>query len=182
MKLKNEVLHSMHNSIISGHLGKRKTTEKLLQRFYWFEVREDLKIWIAKCQTSGAYKLPSKSAKAPLGSMPTCAPWDRLSTDTIGPFPLTPRGNKYILTFTDHFTKWVEVFAIPDQTATTCANILLNEIISRYGCPLSLHSDQGRNYTSDLFTELCQLLEIRKTRTSPRNPNGNGQCERFNRI
>lgn len=43
-KLKIEVLHQMHNSIISGHLGKRKTTEKLLQRFYWYELRDDVTI------------------------------------------------------------------------------------------------------------------------------------------
>lgn len=181
-KLKSEVLHSMHDAIISGHLGKRKTTEKLLQRFYWFELREDVRIWIAKCEVCGAIKPPSKTARASLGSMPTGAPWDRLATDIMGPFPVTPRGNKYILTVTCHFTKWVEIFAIQDQTAATCANHILNDVICRYGSPLSLHSDQGRNYESDIFKELCELLEIRKTRTSPRNPKGNGQCERFNRT
>lgn len=181
-KLKSQVLHSMHDSIVSGHLGKRKTTEKLLQWFYWFELREDVRIWILKCSICSANKPPAKTARAPLGSMPVGAPWDRLATDIMGPFPLTPRGNRFILTITDYFTKWVEVFAIPDQTAATCADIILNEVICRYGCPLSIHSDQGRNYESDLFKELCQLLNIKKTRTSPRNPKGNGQCERFNRT
>ena len=50
------------------------------------------------------------------------------------------------------------------------------------GCPLSLHSNQGKNYESKVFTELCQLLEIRKTRTSPGNPRCNGQVECFNRT
>lgn len=152
-----------------------------LQRFYWFELREDVRIWIAKCEVCGAIKPPSKTARAPLDSMPTGAPWDRLDTDIMGPFPVTPRGNKYILTVTCHFTKWVEIFAIQDQTAATCANYILNDVICQYGSPLSLHSDQGRNYKSDIFKELCELLEIRKTRTSPRNPKGNGQCELFNR-
>ncbi|CAC5397555.1 unnamed protein product [Mytilus coruscus] len=87
----------MHDAIISGYLGKRKTTEKLLQRFYWFELREDVRIWIAKCEVCGANKPPSKTARAPLGSMPTGAPWDRLATDIMGPFPVTPRGEQ---------TKW----------------------------------------------------------------------------
>lgn len=86
--------------------------------------------------------------------MATGAPWDRLSTDIMGPFPLTPRGNRYSLTVTDYFTKWVEAFTIPDQTALTCASI----IVCRFGCPLSLHSDQGRNFESDLFNQLCQFL------------------------
>ena len=50
------------------------------------------------------------------------------------------------------------------------------------GCPLSIHSDQGRTYESRIFKELCRMLEIRKTRTSMRNPRGNGQVEHFNRT
>lgn len=146
-------------------------------------MREDISIWISKCEMCASINPPpQKKVKAPVGSMPTGAPWDRLATDILGPLPLTPRGNRYILTITDYFTKWVEVFPVPDQTATTCAQLILNEIISRYGCPLSIHTDQGRNYESDLFHELCELLEIKKTRTSPKNPKANGQVERFNRT
>ena len=107
---------------------------------------------------------------------------DRLATDILGPLPLTPRGNRYILVVSDYFTKWVEIFPVPDQTAVTCAEIILNEVISRFGCPFELHSDQGRNYESQIFAELCRLLEVRKTRTSPGNPKCNGQVERFNRT
>jgi transposase InsO family protein len=113
--------------------------------------------------------------------MPVGAPLDRIATDILGPLPITPRGNKYILVVTDYFTKWVEVFPVPDQTAVTCAQIILNDVICRFGCPLSIHSDQGRNYESQVFQELCEILEIRKTRTTPRNPKCNGQVERFNR-
>ena len=60
--------------------------------------------------------------------MPVGAPLDRLATDILGPLPLTPRGNRYILLVTYHFTKWVEVFPVPDQTAETCANKILNEV------------------------------------------------------
>ena len=171
----------MHNSIVSGHLGKKKTTGKVQQRFYWFEMREDIRLWIANCQTCGAVKLPSRAAKGPLGTMPTGAPWDQLATNILGPLSVTPRGNRYILTVIDYFSKWVEIFAIPDQTASMCASKILNEVICRYGCPLAIHSDQGRNYESDLFKELCELLDIRKTTTSPKNPKGNGQSEKFNR-
>ena len=83
---------------------------------------------------------------------------------------------------TDMFSKWVEIFAVTEQSAKTTANILLNEVISRYGCPFDLLSDQGRNYESIIFGELCRLLEIRKVRTSVANPKCNGQTERFNRT
>lgn len=107
---------------------------------------------------------------------------DRIATDVLGPLPETPRGNKFILVVTDQFTKWVEIFPVPNWTAVTCAEIILNEVIGRWGCPLDLHSDQGKNYESHIFAELCRLLEIRKTRTSAGNPRCNGQTERFNRT
>ena len=44
--------------------------------------------------------------------------------------------------------------------------MILNEVIARFGCPLSIHSDQGRNYASDMFRQLCKLLEVRKTRST----------------
>jgi transposase InsO family protein len=117
-----------------------------------------------------------------MGDMRVGAPMDRLSTDVFGPLPATTRGNHYILVVIDAFTRWVEIFPIPDQTAETTANVILNEVISRYGCPLDIHSDQGRNYESNIFKELCRMLEIRKTRTSPRHPQCNGQAERFNKT
>jgi hypothetical protein len=180
--MRTEVLTQMHNCLLSGHLGRKKTQEKLLQRFYWFGVRSDVANWVRKCDACGAIKTPSQHPRAPMGSLAVGGTLDRLATDILGPLPETPRGNRYILVVTDHFTKWVEIFAVPDQTAITCADRILNDVIARYGCPINLHSDQGRNYESIIFQELCRLLEIRKTRTSPGNPRCNGQSERFNRT
>ena len=100
-------------------LGKKKTKEKLSQRFFCFEMREDINIWIQQCEICGAIKSLAKASSAPL---------DRLATDILGPLPLTPRRNIYILTVTDYFTKWIEVFPIPDQTAATCVHFILSEI------------------------------------------------------
>lgn len=180
--LKNEILKQVHDSPLGGHLGWKKTLEKVRQRYFWFELREDVKQWVAKCDVCGAVKRPSRPPRAPLGSMLVGAPMDRLSTDILGPLPRTPRNMRYILVVNDHFTKWVEIFPVPDQTAVTCAQVIVNEVIARFGCPYSLHSDQGRNYESLLFSDLCKLLEIRKTRTSPANPRCNGMTERFNRT
>lgn len=58
----------------------------------------------------------------------------------------------------------------------------MNHFIARFGCPLTIHSDQGRNYEADLFRELCQLMEIQKTRSSPRHSQSNGCVERFNQT
>ena len=180
--IRDTVLTQMHNSILSGHLGRKKTVEKILQRYYWFQLREHVYRWIQRCDICAKNRLPTKKTRAPLGSMTVGATMDRWSTDIVGPLPETPRGNRYILVVTDAFSKWTEAFGIPDQTAKTTASCILREMICRYGCPLDIHSDQGRNYESNIFRNLCKLLGIRKTRSSARHPQGNGQVERFNRT
>ena len=180
--MKKEVLHQMHDSVLSGHLGCKKTKAKIIQRFYWYSLRDDIKLHIQKCDVCAADKKPTKVPKAPLGHLNAGAPGDCVATDYLGPLPVTGRGNRYILLLTDHFTKYVEIIPVPDMTAEICAQKILNEFISRWGCPLSDYSDQGRTYESQVFKQLCRMLEIRKTRTSPRHPQGNGQSERFNRT
>ena len=102
--------------------------------------------------------------------------------DIVGPLPRTANGNEYILVFCDHFTKWVECYALPDHQAQTVADAMVSNFISRFGVPSVIHSDQRRRFESRLFEEVCQLLGIEKTRTTPYHPQSDGLVERFNRT
>ena len=84
----------------------------------------------------------------------------------MGPLPETSQGNKHILVVVDHFTKWCEAFATPDQKASTVAPLLISRIFSRFGSPAVLHSDQGRNFESVLMHEICDSMG--KTRPEQR--------------
>ena len=110
------------------------------------------------------------------------APMERIAVDVLGPLPESESGNKYLLIVADYFSKWTEAFPVKDQEATTVAEILVREVISRFGVPLSLHSDQGRNFESTVFSEMCRLLGVEKTRTTPLHPQSDGMVERFNRT
>ena len=68
---------------------------------------------------------------------------DRLATDTLGPFSESTQGNKYVLAVNNYFTKWLEIFAVPDQNAMTCVKLILDEVIGHCGFPYNIHSDQG---------------------------------------
>ena len=102
--------------------------------------------------------------------------------DIVGPFPKSANGNKYILVVSDYFTRWAEAFPIPNQEALTVARVFVNEYVCRYGVPVQLHTDEGRNFESKIVEEMCKILEIDKTRTSPYHPQSDGIVERFNRT
>ena len=106
----------------------------------------------------------------------------RLGMDLQGPWPTSDSGNKYILVVQDYYSKWVEMFAIPDKTAQTVAEILVSEVFTRYGLCCRLHSDQGMEFESSLTHELCRLWGVKKTRTSPFAPWSNGMVERSNQT
>jgi hypothetical protein len=107
---------------------------------------------------------------------------ERVTVDVVGPLPVLENGNKYILIAMDYFTKWPEAYALPNQEAETVAKVLVDQFVSRFGTPVELHSDQGRNFESRVFSEMCKLLGIKKTRTTPLHPQSDGMVERFNRT
>ena len=89
---------------------------------------------------------------------------------------------EYILVISDLCTKYVVTVPLKDMTAATVANPIVEEWIMRYGAPDVLHTDQVTIFNSYLMQDICRLFMIDKTRTTPYNPHGNGQVERFNRV
>lgn len=177
--LQETVLREIHSL---GHLGIKKTLDAVKTRFYWPGYEADVEKWIKQCDQCQKRNSPQPQMQAPLGTIQATRPFERISWDIMGPLPITPRGNKYILVVTDVFTKWVEAFSLADTTAITLANVLMNEVICRYGVPTHLHSDQGANLCSAVIQELSHLLGFHMTRSSAYHPEGNGQVERFNRT
>ena len=90
--------------------------------------------------------------------------------DILGPLPVIHQNNKFILVIGDYFTKWTEAYPIPNMEASTVARVFVNEFVARLGAPEILHTDQGRNFESALMKEVCQLLGVTKTRTTPYHP------------
>ena len=91
-------------------------------------------------------------------------------------------GLENALVITDIFSKWVVVVATKDQKASTVARVLVREWFSRFGPPLRIHSDRGRDFESKVVRSLCKMYGTSKSRTCSYRPQGNGQCERYNRT
>lgn len=177
-----DVLQELHEGTSGGHFGVHRTLERARERFYWANLKEDVKDWCRRCLTCGASNGPNRKKKASMRLYNVGAPFERIAIDVAGPFPTTDDGNKFILVAMDYFSKWVEAYALPNQEAVTVADVLVKNLVSRFGVPLELHSDQGRNFESAVFTRMCDTLGIKKTRTTPLHPQSDGMVERMNRT
>ena len=182
VSLREEVLRSCHDVKSSGHLGQKKTLARLKMFFLWHGMSKHCQQYVMTCAVCSISKKASVKQKAPLGSYHAGAPMQRIHIDILGPLQESSLGNKYILMMVDQFTKWVECVPLPLQTAEMVAKAAIDGFLSRFGCPQEIHTDQGKNFDSDLFRRLCELLEITKTRTTPYRPCSNGQVERYNRT
>ncbi|GFX11364.1 retrovirus-related Pol polyprotein from transposon 412 [Trichonephila clavipes] len=108
--------------------------------------------------------------------------FERIAFDILGPLPKSSDGNSNILVMMDYFTKWPEAYLISDQEASTVAEVLDQHWISRFGVPLQLHSDQARNFDSEVCKRLCEILAIDKTRTTALHPQSDGMIVRHGSI
>lgn len=109
------------------------------------------------------------------------APLERIALDIMGPLLKTQKAHKHILVITDYFTKLAEAYPRVDQEASTIADFLI-DFICHFGLPLQIHSDQGRQFQTNLFREMCKILGIVRTRTFPYHPQSDGLVERINRT
>lgn len=103
-----------------------------------------------------------------------------IACDCSEPYSTTHRGNKCVVAFTCYSTRWVEAFAVPNIEAKTIADLLVNEIIYRYGAPRTFLSDRGSNFLSSLVREVCSVMNIHKVFTTSYHPQCHGLVERFN--
>ena len=175
-----KVLFYCHDIRSSGHLGIKKTLSKIRQKYYWPGLRNDVRSYIAGCDPCWKRKRLAQKNRSPMQVVRSGVPMERIATDILGELPETENGNKYILVVSDYFTKWTEAFPMRNMEAETVASIIVEEVIARFGVPQVIHSDQGKQYESRLFQEMCKVLHITKTRTTAYHPQSDGMVERFN--
>lgn len=146
-----DILRQLHNATTGGHLGIQKLQAKVKDQFYWLGWFGDVKHWCRECVDCGSRKAVGKQGCAPLRSVVTARPYERVALDVLGPLPITSGVNKYILVIGDYFSKWTEAFPLPNQEALTVAKVLVEQWVCRFGAPRSIHTDQGQNFESNLF-------------------------------
>ena len=177
-----EFLRIAHTGITGGHLGRTRTEDQVRRRAYWPELSRDVAFYLKQCNECSRYHRGGVPRQAGLNPFPAGEPFELVSIDVTGPHPTSARGHQYMITCVDSFTKWAEAYPVRNHTAPVVARVLYDGLISRFGCPLRILSDQGPEFESQLFAELCRLLDIRKVRTSGYKASTNGGVERFHRT
>ena len=166
-----------------GHLGIERTTSLLRDRFYWLSMIEDIEIHIRSCPHCLRFK--TQPEKAELNPIVATRPMELVHIDYLtieAPENSWSSKDINILIITDHFTRYAQAHITSSQKAHVVAKTLWEHFFVHYGFPEKILSDQGHNFESVLISELCELTQIKKLRTTPYRPEGNVSCERFNRT
>ena len=177
-ELRHDVLTSAHGDLGSGHYGTQRTYATLRLKYYWTGMYHDCKNWVLSCESCNMRKTPVRPTKAELHPLPAVMTNERWAMDIVT-LPLTPRGNRYVLTFTEYNTRFVEAFAMKDTCAETIARTFVNEICFRYGAPQQLLSDLGANLVSEVMQQTCELLKVERIMTAPYRPQTDGLLEKY---
>ena len=178
--LHEEVLHLCHDVVSAAHQGIARTKERIRHSFYWYGMSRDIKKFVNGCAVCNQNKAAHKKNKFPLVQNHAGLPLEKIHVDFIGPLPESTSGNQHILVLIDQFTKWLEIVPLKTQKAEVTARAVVDHFIARFGCAVQLITDQGTNFESALFKEMCKLLGIHKSRTTSWRPSANGQVERHN--
>ena len=160
-----------------GHMGMKTTQTRLLSRYYFPGCMKAVERYVGGCLTCQRKAGRAKDQRHTLVSVQEGISWAKVSIDFVGPLPISSKGNRYMLTAKDCFTRWVEAFPMQSITTEETMRLLETELFSRWGIPQQIHSDQGAQFTSPVFIKWCEELGIKKTVTPSYNPKSN-QVER----
>ena len=164
-----------------GHGGVRVTFAKLCGSAFWRGMRDTVKAVCASCVECARGKAPAVTRHGVLHPFLVQRPLDMVHVDLVGPFNRSSRGNKYVFTMKDRFSRFVMAEPIPDMTTSVVVEAFFTRWVTVLGLPSRVVSDQGAQFTSALFHALCGRLGIAHSKTTPYHPQTNGSVERFHR-
>ena len=177
------LVREAHGQMLTGHDGVFKTRERLLQSYYWPNIDADVIQHIRGCRRCQERRTDDRPQPHLLTPLPQCSAINqRVHVDLFGPLKTSDSGKKYVLVMTDAFSKYVEIVATPNKEAETVSLAIFNRWICRFGCPLEIVSDGGKEFVNKISQELYKLIGVKHSSTTAYNPKCNAQVERCNQT
>nr|KYP66810.1 Pol polyprotein [Cajanus cajan] len=109
-------------------------------------------------------------------------PFSMWGMDILGLFPPAKGQVKFLIVAIDHFTKWIEVEAVATISTNNVQKFFWKNIITRFGVPHALVTDNGLQFTNCRFNEFLEGLQIKHRMTSVEHPQTNGQVQAANKV
>jgi ribonuclease HI len=179
-----KVLQEFHAGECGGHMSWKATANKILRAgFYWPTLFADVHQKVTACHQCQLFEGKRKLLPLPLKPISVEAPFQQWGLDFIGEIhPPSSGQHKWILTATDYFTKWIE--AVPSRQATDAVIIkfLENNILSRFGCPTKIITDNAAAFRSKKLIDFCSRYHIVLGHSTAYYPQGNGLAESSNKT
>jgi hypothetical protein len=154
---------------VVAHKAVEATVAKLHKTVYFPGMYRWVNETLQRCETCQVKKESIPNQTGLLVSHVTGYPVQKISIDFVGPLPRSKKGNEYMLTVSDCFTRWLEVFPCRRANAQVVVDKLITEIFPRLGVCDQIHSDRGTQFLSDLVTEVVAMLGIRQSSTPSYN-------------
>jgi transposase InsO family protein len=180
-----DILWECHSGVAGGHVGGKATAQKVLQDgLWWATLFKDAKVYARSCDVCQRVGKPSRRDELPLQPVRALHAFEKWAVDFIGPINPTAKHSKasYIITVTDYLTRWAEAVVVQDCSIDIAARFIFENIITRFGCPRSLTSDQGAHFISSTIAKLTTEFLIQHHKSNPYHPQANGTVEAFNKI
>ncbi|XP_067939845.1 LOW QUALITY PROTEIN: uncharacterized protein [Watersipora subatra] len=174
------VMRHAHNSLLSGHLGIRKTIDRILTNFFWPGLHDEVARFCRSCDICQRNVKKGSVQKVPLHRTPLIeTPFKRCAVNLIGPInPPSEKRHRYILTLVDYATRYPEAVPLKEISSEAVAEALI-DIYSRVGIPEEVISDRGTQFISEYMEEFARLLGMKQMPTTPYHAMANGLVERF---
>lgn len=171
------VIKEFHDNPVGGHQGLYRTLRRIRQYYDFKNLFSKVKKHLRKCETCQVNK-SGGSNRIPLRITTTAVKsFEKVALDIVGPLPLSNYGNSFLLTLQDNLTKFSMAIPLRDQKAVTVSRKFVEEYMCIFGLPESILTDQGTNFMSSVFKNMCKLLRIKKINTTAYHPESNGALE-----
>ena len=180
VSMRPEILNAAHEC--SGHFGSYKNVHAILDDHWWPGIDKDTAKHAAACAACLRASDKGQLQPAPLQPIPAATrPNELISTDLFGPVIDGRDDGRYVMTIVDAMTNHATIRVIPNKSAVSVANALLDYIYAR-GVPTRILTDCGKEFNNELQDHLWTALQVQKTWTSPYYPSVNGRAEKMNDV
>jgi hypothetical protein len=156
------VMRETHAGECGEHQGKKRLYQCLLTLgYYWPTMKKDAADFVKTCHTCQVQANLIHTHPTSLQNMATPWPFHTWGLDLIGPINPASGGYIWILVATEYFTKWVEAIPLRKATGAAVANFIREHIITRFGIPYKLISDNGTPFINKDVREVLEHYQIK---------------------